>query len=73
MPEEIRALVEDQDPSDYILTGKSCWVTVENVSVWIRKTDEGVLVEMYPHLGEMMPPIMSSYVSYDEAETEELE
>jgi hypothetical protein len=32
---------------DYTLTGGSAWITVGKFSVWLRKTDDGVLVEIY--------------------------
>lgn len=36
---------------DYVLSPEapSAWVKVGSVSVWIRRTDAGVVVELYPY------------------------
>jgi hypothetical protein len=39
------------DETDYILRGKSTWITVHNLSVYIHRTDEGVVVDVYGHGG----------------------
>lgn len=40
----------DSSETDYVLNDdySSCWVTVNNISVYIQKTDEGVAVDMWP-------------------------
>jgi len=52
---------------DYILTGESAWVTVGAISVYIKKTDEGVVVDLYPTGDEMNDSIASTYAFFDEA------
>lgn len=32
--------------------GSSVWITVGDLSVWVRNSFGGVTVEVYPHLGE---------------------
>ena len=38
------------DCDEFTLRGGSCWITVENLSVWIRRMDgnEGLVIEVYP-------------------------
>ena len=39
---------EGEEGVDYELTEGSAWITVGTISLYIKKTDEGVEVEMYP-------------------------
>jgi hypothetical protein len=57
-------LVEE---SDYILKKDYAWITVENLSVQIKKTDEGVVVDIWPLGEEMGDPIASTYAFFSEA------
>jgi hypothetical protein len=43
------ALIEDNE-TDYTLSHEypSCWITVDNLSVYILRTDEGVSVDIFP-------------------------
>ena len=38
------------DCDEFTLRGRSCWVTVENLSIWLRRLDgnEGLVIEVYP-------------------------
>ena len=46
------ALVHDEH-NDYTLTGSSCWITVDALSVWVRRDGSGgVIVEVYRHFDE---------------------
>jgi len=51
---------------DYVMTENSIWVTVENLSVYIHKTDEGVVVDIYPVGQEMDNSIVSTYAFFNE-------
>jgi len=49
----------------------STWVTVGNLSVYIKRTDEGVIVDVYPLNSEMDNALNSMWVLFSEAEEEE--
>ena len=55
--------------SDYRLdeNAKSCWITVNDVSVWVRRTEEGVEVQLFPAHREMQPPLDMAFVSHEDA------
>ena len=38
------------DCEEFTLRGHSCWITVENLSVWLRRMDgdTGLVIEVYP-------------------------
>lgn len=57
--------------SDYILESDSCWITVKNMSVHIVKTDEGVVVDIYPLGSEDGEAITSTYAYDGECVSEE--
>lgn len=42
----------ESEGSDYVLVGNSCWITVESISVYVRRTPDGVRVDLYPHFKE---------------------
>ena len=53
-------LPEGDEGCDYVLNGSSCWVTVGDISLWIRRDGmDGVIVEAY-HVGEEMEPPLES-------------
>ena len=45
-----QALKQTEGDTDYELNEghQSCWITVNNISVYIHRTDEGVAVNLYP-------------------------
>ena len=53
---------------DHTLIDGSAWFTVKNFSVWIRETDEGVVVDIYAKNKEMCESIGSTYAFDGEAE-----
>lgn len=57
--------------SDYILKKECAWITVEYLSVRIKKTDEGVVIDIWPLGEEMGDPIASTYAFFSEAFDEE--
>jgi hypothetical protein len=69
------ALIKEQDNSDtdYILNPDypSCWITVDNVSVYIQRTDEGVIVDLYAKGQECGELLTSTYASFEEAKANE--
>jgi hypothetical protein len=38
------------DCDEFTLRGRSCWITVENLSIWLRRLDgnEGLVIKVYP-------------------------
>ncbi len=68
-PKANRALKRKSD-SDYILREghSSVWVTVDNISVYVRRTDEGVAVDLYPVGEEMEDSLCGTWALFSEAE-----
>jgi hypothetical protein len=60
------ALKQTEGDTDYELNEdfKSCWITVNNISVYIRRTDEGVAVELFPVHNEDKPPLAGTYATF---------
>jgi hypothetical protein len=58
--------IESIDGNDYVLKGRSCWIKVENVAIYIRRTDEAVLVELYPNGDEGTDELDSMAVYFSE-------
>lgn len=54
--------------TDFTLVGESAWITVNNLSVHIKKEHEGVVVDIYGRGSECDDPIASTYAFYNEAE-----
>lgn len=52
----------------YDLVDGAGWFNVQNVSIRIVSTDEGVLVDIYPKDGGMISSIASCYAFFDEVE-----
>jgi len=44
---------DNRDPYNYTLQGNSAWITVDDLFIWIRKTDKYAVVEIFPHDEEM--------------------
>jgi hypothetical protein len=53
---------------DYVLTDGRAWFRIDNLAICIQKTDEGVVVDLYPHSEEACDPIASTYAYFAEAE-----
>jgi len=56
----------DNNISDYILKDESCWITVEDLSVYIQNTEDGVAVDIYPLDDETSYPLASTYAEFSE-------
>lgn len=65
-------MIED---NDYTLPAeqKSVWLSVEAFSVYVHKTDEGVVVDIFPLGDEMVDPIASTYAFWSESDVEDLD
>ena len=63
------ALRQTEGDPDYELSEdfKSCWITVNNISVYVRRTDEGVAVDLYPLQGEDQEAIGGTWATFAEA------
>jgi len=64
MPQQ--ALKQTEGDTDYELNEdfKSCWITVNNISVYILRTGDGVSVDLLPLGKEDKPPIVSTYATF---------
>lgn len=64
--------LEAESSYDYVLRKKeaSVWITVDNVSVYVRRNDEGVSVDLYPKGEEMNDSLAGTFVTYEEATPE---
>jgi hypothetical protein len=56
---------------DYVLTDGAAWFRVKNFSIYIHSTDEGVVVDLYPYLGEMEEPVASTRAFDSDVEPED--
>ena len=65
-------LSRSEGETDYILepSATSCWITVDNISVYIVRTDEGVSVDLFPRGREGDESIAGTWVLHQEAATE---
>ena len=63
------ALKQAETETDYELNDNynSCWVTVGNISVYVRRTTDGVSVELLPRYKEDKSPISSAYATFADA------
>ena len=57
-----------EDESAYILRegADGAWVRIENIDVRIRRTDEGVVVDLYPANQPNLEPVASTYAHFAE-------
>lgn len=58
------------DSCDYKMAKdiKSLWIEVDNISVHIVRTDEGIVVDLYPLGCENQDAIATTYAFFNEAE-----
>lgn len=55
----------------YALEEGSCWITVGNLSVYVKREEEGIKIDVYPLNDEMGSAISSTSAFFEDAETEE--
>ena len=62
-------LTPSETSEDFELKEGSAWITVGNISVYIRKSDEGVAVDLFPVGGEALEnSLAGTWVTFAEAE-----
>ena len=66
-PDEILTKVSD---NECVLAKGSCWITVGSISVYVVKTDEGVVVDLYPLGCEDAVGLGSIWATFAEAQEE---
>lgn len=63
----LRMAIEPADPTDLDCTDfvavlePAVWITVDRFSVYLKRTDDGVLVDIYPLDDETSQPVASTY------------
>jgi len=57
-----------QSYGEFELKEGSAWVTVGNISVYIRKNQSGVAVDLYSAADEMGESLAGTWLTYAEAE-----
>lgn len=64
-------VLRTDSPEEFTLFGDKVWITVEKLSIHIHKTDEGVVVDIWP-LGceDADGPVASTYAFFEEGEDE---
>jgi hypothetical protein len=69
MNENEGVLILEEAESDYKLKDDAigCWITVKGMSVHIRKTDEGVVVDIYKLGAEADDSLATTYALDSEA------
>ncbi len=55
---------------EYVLEGDLVWITVDNVSVYIRNREGEVVVSLFPLNCEDQKPIINAVLSFEDAEAE---
>ena len=68
MNEKIITRLKKGEINDYVLNGNSIWIDVENLTLYIHKTDEGVVVDIYPKKTDLLDSeiIASTYAFFNE-------
>jgi hypothetical protein len=61
-------LTPSETSEDFELKEGSAWITVGNISVYIRKSDEGVAVDLFPVGDEMSDSLAGTWLTFAEAE-----
>jgi hypothetical protein len=64
------ALQHEENGTDFILTGDNCYITVNNLTVYVKKDEEGVAVDVWPVHQEDGDPIASAWALYSEGEVD---
>ncbi len=70
--ESALSLITESGGTEYLLNPihDSVWITVGNVSVYLRRHDWGVCVDFYPTEQEDTDSLASTWLSFDEARIE---
>jgi hypothetical protein len=54
------------EETDYVLQYKHAWITVNEFSVYITKTTEGMMLGVYAHGKEMEDPLETLHLSAEQ-------
>lgn len=65
--------IKEEGGSDYVLNAdaNSVWIEIGSLSVYIKRDDEGVSVDIYPTGDEMNNAIVSTWAEYSEGIVDE--
>lgn len=58
---ELKTCLTQTGETDYLLNGASVWIGVGGISVYLRRIDEGVAVDLFPLHEETEVPLASTY------------
>ena len=63
-------VVDAESEDDYVMLNveKSCWISVGNISVYLKKTHEGAIVELSARGCEDYKSFSECSMTYDEAQ-----
>jgi len=66
------SLDKDSSGTGYLLNPghNSAWITIGNISVYLRRHDWGVCIDLYPTGQEYTDSLASTWLSFDEARIE---
>ena len=66
------SLESSDSETDYLLNPEhdSVWITIDNISVYLRRHDWGVCVDLYPTEQKVADSFGSTWLSFDEARIE---
>lgn len=59
----------EEETNDYTLVDDTCWITVKTVSVYIRKCDDGVSVDLYELGQEDEPSEAGTWLEFRDQES----
>lgn len=60
--------LEEGSDNDYVLQGdSSVWIRIDNIAVWVRRTERGVAVELFPTQCESQNQLDSCETSFEAA------
>lgn len=68
--------LENGEENEFVLSpeARGAWVDVDNLTVHIIRTDEGVVVDIHPNpMKEEIEPIASTYAFFNEATEENVQ
>jgi len=66
------SLDKDSSGTGYLLNPRhsSVWITIDNISVYLRRHDWGVCIDLYPIGQEDKDSLASTWLTFDEARIE---
>lgn len=56
---------------DYVLVDEAAWLTIKGFAVWVRSTDEGIVIDVFKNGSEMDDPIAGTYAFDSDLLTDE--